>query len=59
MKRRDGGDAVNYTLGVTGTSTLIALFQSITRSKALAIMFALGLVAYIFSWQVEEYSLRQ
>lgn len=47
MKRQDGGETVNYTLGVTGTSTLIALFQSIIRSKALTIMLALGLVAVI------------
>lgn len=50
MKRRNGGDSVNYTLGVTGTSTVIALFRSITRSKALAIMFALGLVSVVISF---------
>lgn len=40
---------VNYTLGVTGTWTVIALFRSITQSKTLAIMFALGSVA-VFSF---------
>jgi len=47
MKKRDSEDAINYTLGVTGTSTVVALFQSLTRSTALAIMFALGLIAVI------------
>lgn len=34
MKRRDHEDAANYALGVTGTSTVVAFFRSITQSKA-------------------------
>lgn len=49
MKKRDSDDAANYPLGVTGASTVVAFFQSIVRSKALAIMFTLGLIA-VFSF---------
>lgn len=49
MKRRDHEDAVNYTLGVTGSSTVIAFFRSLTQSKALTVMFFVGSAA-IFSF---------
>jgi len=49
MKRRDHENAVNYTLGVTGASTVIAFFRSITQSKVLTVMFFVGSVA-IFSF---------
>lgn len=45
MKKRGGEEAINYSLGVTGTSTVVAFFQSLIRSKVLAIMFVLGLIA--------------
>lgn len=45
MKKRGSEAPVNYTLGVTGASTVVALFKSIIQSKALAVMFALGLIA--------------
>lgn len=48
MKKRDSDEhVINYTLGTTGTSTVVALFKSLTQSKTLATMFTLGLIAVI------------
>ncbi|TDP30758.1 hypothetical protein DEU29_11541 [Idiomarina aquatica] len=47
MKKRNSEHVINYNLGITGTSTVVALFKSLTQSKALVTMFALGLIAVI------------
>lgn len=44
MKEKNKNEAVDYTLGVTGFSIVIALFKSITQSKVLTVMVMLGIV---------------
>lgn len=47
MKKRNSEHVINYTLGITGTSTVVALFKSLTQSKTLVTMSAVGLIAVI------------
>lgn len=47
MNQRNKDEVVNYTLGVTGFSTLIALLRSMAQSKTLTAMVLVGVIAAV------------
>ncbi|MCH8502658.1 MAG: hypothetical protein LAT77_12210 [Aliidiomarina sp.] len=47
MNQKNKHQAVNYTLGIAGFATLIALLKSVTQSKALTAMVLVGAVSVI------------
>ena len=42
MNQKNKHEVVNYTLGIAGFATLVALLKSVTQSKALTAMVLVG-----------------
>ncbi|MDP4529729.1 hypothetical protein Q3O59_11920 [Alkalimonas delamerensis] len=47
MNQKNKEEVVNYTLGITGFATLIALLKSMAQSKTLTAMVLVGVIAVV------------
>lgn len=47
MNQKNKHEVVNYTLGIAGFATLVALLKSVTQSKALTAMVLVGVLSVI------------
>jgi|GEM_PF-6038933 len=47
MNQKNKHEVVNYTLGITGFATLIALLKSVAQSKALTAMVLVGVFSVV------------